>query len=82
MMFTLIAAPLVRRARGRKAPSSQDFVVAAFALGSVIALVKVLIKIITQESLQLELDWDGTIALCISPFLGIYLSLKEVIKLF
>lgn len=82
MTFTLVASTLARWSSGRKAPLSQDFVVAGFALSTAIALVKVLIKVISQESLQAELDWDGTIALCISSFLGIYLSLKEVVKLF
>ncbi|MGC8713765.1 MAG: hypothetical protein ACP5RH_15350 [Leptodesmis sp.] len=39
-------------------------------------------KVITQEKLQADLDWDGTVALCISSRSGIYLSLKEVLKLF
>lgn len=82
MSVVSIAAPLVRRKRGQKPPETEEFVVAGFALGSAIALIKVLIKIITQEKLQQDLDWDGTIALCISSGLGIYLSLKEVIKLF
>ena len=82
MVVVSIAAPLVRKTRGQNAPDAQDFIVAGFALGSAIALVKVLIKLITQEKLQADLDWDGTVALCISSGLGIYLSLKEVIKLF
>ena len=82
MTTTVIAAPIVRQIKGGKKNTSQDFIVAAFALGSAMALIKVLFKVITQESLQEDLDWDGTIALCISSFLGIYLSLKEVIRLF
>jgi len=82
MLFVVIAVPLVRKRRGKNAPNEQDFIVAGFALGSAIALFKVLIKLLTQEKLQNDLDWDGTIALCISSGLGIYLSLKEIIKLF
>jgi hypothetical protein len=82
MVVVSVAAPLVRQKRGHKPPDTQDFMVAGFALGSAIALVKVLIKLVTQEKLQADLDWDGTVALCISSGLGIYLSLKEVIKLF
>jgi len=51
-------------------------------LGSAIALLKVLIKVLTQDQLQADLEWDGVVAICISSGLGIYLSLKEVIKLF
>ncbi len=82
MVAVTVAAPLVRKTRGQNAPDTENFVVAGFALGSAIALIKVLIKVITQEKLQADLDWDGTVALCISSGLGIYLSLKEVVKLF
>lgn len=82
MLIVTIGAPLVRKKRGQSPPDTQDFVVAGFALGSAIALLKVLIKVITQQALQDDLDWDGTIALCISSGLGIYLSVKAVIKLF
>jgi len=84
MVAITIAAPLVRKQRGQNAPDTENFVfvVAGFALGSAIALIKVLIKVITQQKLQDDLDWDGTVALCISSGLGVYLSLKEVIKLF
>jgi hypothetical protein len=81
MAIVTIAAPIVRKKRGLNALDTEDFVVAGFALGSAIALIKVLFKIILDEKLQADLDWDGTIALCISSGLGIYLSLKEVIKL-
>jgi hypothetical protein len=82
MSVVSIAAPIVRKKRGQKPPETEEFMVAGFALGSAIALVKVLIKLITQGKLQADLDWDGTVALCLSSGLGIYLSLKEVIKLF
>lgn len=79
MLITFVAAPLVRKARQQNAPTSQDFVSAAFALGGVIALIRVLIKVLTQAQLQADLELDGTIALCIGSALGTYLSLKEVI---
>jgi hypothetical protein len=82
MIAALLAAKLARKSRGRKGPSTDEFVVAGFALGGAIALFKVLVKLVTQEKLQTDLDWDGTIALCISSGLGIYISLKEVFKLF
>lgn len=81
MLAMLVIAPLSRRLRSKKPPESQEFVVAGFALGGIIALVKVLIKLLTQEQLQADLEWDGTIALCISSGLGIFLSAKEVFKL-
>jgi hypothetical protein len=82
MGIVTISAPIVREKRGLNAPNTEDFVVAGFALGSAIALGKVLYKVITDTELQADLDWDGTVAICISSFLGIYLSLKEAIKLF
>lgn len=82
MAFTLVAVPLIRKAKGQKPLDPQDFVTAAFAFGGAITLVRILIKAITHEPLQAELEWDGTLALCISASLGIYLSLKEVLRLF
>lgn len=66
MIVSIFIAPLIRRIRGQKPPKPEEFVVAGFALGGAIALLKVLIKLLTQEKLQTELDWDGSIALCIS----------------
>jgi hypothetical protein len=39
-------------------------------------------KVFTDKKLQTDLDWGGTVGICISCGLGIYLSGKEVIKLF
>lgn len=82
MLFVGIAAPLVRKNRKKNALNEKDFVVTGFALGSTIALGKILFKVIVDTKLQTDLDWDGTIGLCISCGLGIYLSLKEIYKLF
>lgn len=82
MLGVTIVSPLVRKMRGRRLAATQDFIVAGFALGSAIALFRVLIKVITDQTLQADLEWDGTVAICISAGLGIFLSLKEVVKLF
>ncbi|MEM8638028.1 MAG: hypothetical protein AAGG51_04295 [Cyanobacteria bacterium P01_G01_bin.54] len=82
MSLAMITAPLVRKRRGESPPNEQAFIAAGFALGGAIALFKVLAKVISQEELQDDLDWDGTIAICISSGMGIYLSLKEIMKLF
>lgn len=83
MLIVAIAAPLVRKIRGQNLPTSQDFVVVGFAIAGAISLLKILIKVFfTQQDLQIQLDWDGTIAISIGSLLGIYLALKEVIKLF
>ena len=81
MVSAIAASTFYRRAQGKKAADSRDFVAAAFALGGAITLTRILLKVITEESLQVELEWDGTIALCISSGLGIQLSLKEFFKL-
>ena len=82
MLVVIIAAPLVRKRRSKTPLDEKDLVVAGFALGSAISLFKVLFKVIIEKKLQTDLDWDGTIALCLSCGLGIYLSLKEIYKLF
>jgi lysylphosphatidylglycerol synthetase-like protein (DUF2156 family) len=82
MIIVTITAPIIREKRGLNSLDTEDFVVVGFALSGAIALFKVLLKVLTETQLQKDLDWDGTIALCISSVLGIYLSLKEVIKLF
>ena len=82
MIITTIAAPIVRKKRRLKPLNTESFVVAGFAFATAISLFKVLLKVITETQLQTELGWDATIALCISSILGIYLCIKEVLKLF
>jgi hypothetical protein len=82
MALCLVLSPLLRKKQGKNTLAEQEFVIAGFSLGGAISLFKVLLKVVTDEKLQNDLDWDGTIALCISSGLGMYLSLKEVIKLF
>jgi hypothetical protein len=82
MAIVMIAAPIVRKKRQKNALDERDFIVAAFALGGTITLAKILVKVIIDKKLQADLDWDGTLALCIGCGYGIYLAVKEVIKLF
>ncbi len=82
MVTVIIAAPLYRKKNQKVALTEKDFVVVGFALGSAIALYKVLFKVVTDQKLQSDLDWDGTVGICISCGLGIFLSGKEIIKLF
>jgi hypothetical protein len=82
MIIVVIVAPIVRKRSKKPALDEKDFVATGFALGSAIALGKVLFKVVADKKLQADLDWDGTVGICISCGLGIYLSLKEVIKLF
>jgi hypothetical protein len=82
MLVVLIAAPIFRKIFHKPALDERDFVLTGFAFGSAIALAKVLFKVIADKKLQADLDWDGTVGICISCGLGIYLSLKEVVKLF
>lgn len=63
-------------------PELENVIVSGFAVGSAIALAKVLYKLLTDAGLQNSLDFDGSIALLISSALGIYFSLKELRKLF
>ncbi len=82
MLIVLITAPIARKRSKKTALGEKDFVVTGFALGSAIALAKVLFKVIADKKIQADLEWDGTVGICISCGLGIYLSVKEVIKLF
>jgi hypothetical protein len=74
---------LARRKRNKTgATDEQIFLTAGFSLGGAFALLKVALKVIFDEKLQAELDWDGVIAIIISCGLGIFLSIKEIRKLF
>lgn len=61
---------------------SEKFVVLALASGGLIVFAKVLHKALLNEDLQKILDWDGSIALCVGSSFGLYLSGKEIWKLF
>jgi hypothetical protein len=78
----IIAASILRKNRQQNSLSEPEIIVTGFAIGSAISLAKVLIKVVGDEKLQADLDLDGAISLCLGCMLGIYLSLKEVIKLF
>ncbi|MGG6285293.1 hypothetical protein ACQ4M3_27250 [Leptolyngbya sp. AN03gr2] len=61
---------------------SEKFVVLALANGGLIVFAKVLQKALFNEDLQKILDWDGSIALCVGSGFRLYLSEKEIWKLF
>ncbi len=78
----IIAASILRKNRKKNSLSETEFFLTGFAIGSAISLAKVRIKVIGDEKLQADLDLDGAISLCLGCGFGIFLSLKEVIKLF
>ncbi len=82
VVTVIIAASTIRKNRKQNSLSETEIVVTGFAIGSVISLVKVLVKVVSSEKLQADLDLDGAISLCLGCGLGIYLSLKKLIKLF
>jgi hypothetical protein len=82
MILLAILVPIVRRRQGKTVPSALEFFSVGFAASGVLALLKVSFKVLTEEKLQDDLDLDGTIAFLMGSGLGIYLSLKEIIKLF
>lgn len=83
MAISLAVAPSIRRLQGRRRLTQEQVVSAAFASGSAIALLKVLIKVLfVQPEIQEGLEWDGTLGLRISSGLGMYLCFKEFRKLF
>jgi hypothetical protein len=83
MLIVFPAALLIRTMRGRKTLNVEAFIVAGFTLGGAITLIKILIKLLTQEKLQTDLEFDGSMGLFLGSSAGIYVALKEVyIKLF
>jgi hypothetical protein len=78
-----LAALLIRTMQGRKSFNVEAFIVTGFALGGAITLGKILIKLIAEEKLQTDLEFDGSIGLFLGSVAGLYFALKEVyIKLF
>jgi hypothetical protein len=82
MVSLSLSSVLGRAARKKASAKLEEFIVAGFALGSVVALAKVLVKLVTDHKMQEYVDFDGSVALFISCVLGIYFSVKEVGKLF
>ena len=82
MLILGITAPLVRKILRKKALNEQHFFGVGFAVGGIISLGEALFKVIIDTELQKALDRDGTIGLCIGCGFGIYISLKEIYKLF
>jgi hypothetical protein len=80
-VLTLIV-PLSRKARRKNDLASKDFVVAGLAVWTAITLFKVVFTVLTKAQLKADLGDDGVIILCIGSALGIYYSLREVVKLF
>ena len=71
------------RATPRKSlPSAEKFVGMGLAVAGVIVFVEVIYKVLTVPELQKLLEWDGMIALCVGAGFGLYLAIKEIIKLF
>jgi hypothetical protein len=82
-MVALIAISfLSRKARGRKMPSSEKFLIAAMTLGGVITMFRVFLNVFTQPDIQAALEWDGMIVTCGSSLWIAFLGLKEIVKLF
>ena len=82
MIFLLITVPLARGYRGRKIPEFSDFIAAGFSLGGIIALIRVLLKLISQPELKEILELDGQVALGLGSLFGLYLAIREIAKLF
>lgn len=83
MAISLTVVLLIRKIQSRKSLTQERVVSAAFAAGSAIALLKVVVKVVfIQPEIQKDLEWDGTLGLCISAGLGIYMCFKEFQKIF
>lgn len=63
-------------------PASETFVVMAIAVGGVLVFAQVLYKAYTLPELRRILEWDGMIALVVGAVFGVYLAIKEIVKLF
>jgi hypothetical protein len=83
MIVVHLAALPIRTMRGRESLNIEAFIVTGFALGGAITLGKILLKVIAEEKLQTDLEFDGSIGLFLGSVAGLYFALKEVyIKLF
>jgi ABC-type Fe3+-siderophore transport system permease subunit len=78
----IIAASILRKNRQQNSLSETEIIFTGFAIGTLISLTKVLVKVVSDEKLQADLDFDGASSLGIGCALGIYNSLKQLIKLF
>jgi hypothetical protein len=81
IVYAIVVFLAHQRRKKTGASDEQIFLTAGFSLGGAFALFKVLIKVIADDKLQQDLDWDGVTAILISSGLGIFLALKEVRKL-
>jgi hypothetical protein len=78
-----LVALTFRTMRGRKSFNNEAFIVTGFELGGAISLIKILIQLLTQEKLQTDLGFDGSLGLFLGSSSGIYFTLRDVyIKLF
>jgi hypothetical protein len=78
-----LAALPIRTMRGRKSFNNEDFIVTGFELGGAISLIKIIIQLLTQEKLQTDLGFDGSLGLLLGSSSGIYFTLRDVyIRLF
>jgi hypothetical protein len=82
MTVLTLAASLSRKARRKNALASKDFVVTGLAVWTAITLFRVVFTVLTKAELKAALGDDGAVILCIGSALGIYYSLREVVKLF
>lgn len=72
-----LSSLVIRKKQGRSLPSSEDYAIAAISLGGAVALLKVFFTVVLQEQLQAQLDWDGTVAICVSTLWLAFRSLEE-----
>lgn len=82
MVLLQILVPLIRKYRGLRPPADfSEYVGPGFALGGIIALSRVFLKLVSNADLQNALELDGQIALGVGILYGVNLSVKEVKKL-
>ncbi|MEM7066855.1 MAG: hypothetical protein AAF572_27285 [Cyanobacteria bacterium P01_B01_bin.77] len=59
MLFLQVTVPLARNYRGLRSPEFSEYVAPGFALGGVIALFRIFLRLISQSDLRDALELDG-----------------------
>ena len=77
MVAVLVTASLSRRYRGKLPIQSNDIIVTGFTLWGIIELSQVFWQLLFSQELRDILGSNGSVALSLGLFAGIYFALKE-----
>ena len=64
---------------GRKLPPSDAFFKASITLGGALMMFRIFLKVFNSDTIQAELESDGTLAICASTVWISFLGVKEAV---